>query len=410
MNKAKKYSPEVRERAVRLVQERRGEYPSLWSAVESIAPKIGCSANTLHEWVKRVEIDAGARPGTTTAEAQRIKELERENKELRRANEILRTASGFFRPGGARPQAQVVSRYAYIDQHRDAFGVEPICRVLQIAPSAYRRHAARRRSPALRSARDRRDETLLPEIERVWQANQQVYGAVKVWKQLRREGIAVARCTVERLMRRQGLRGVIRGKAVRTTISNPAAPCPLDRVNRQFTAERPNPLWVSDFTYVSTWQGWVYVAFVIDVFARYIVGWRVSRTMTTDFVLDALEQALYARQPERDALIHHSDKGSQYVSIRYTERLQEAGIEPSVGSTGDSYDNALAETINGLYKAEIIHRRGPWKSADAVEWATLEWVSWFNNQRLMEPLGYIPPAEAEAHYYRQLRQPASVAA
>ena len=222
--------------------------------------------------------------------------------------------------------------------------------------------------------------------------------------------MTVARCTVERLMRRRGLRGVIRGKAVRTTRSDPAAPCPLDRVSRQFTASRPNELWVSDYTYVSTWQGMVYVAFVIDVFARHIVGWRVSRTMTTDFVLDALEQALYARQPEPDqALIHHSDRGSQYVSIRYTGRLTEAGIEPSVGSTGDSYDNALAETINGLYKAELIHRRSPWKSADALELATLDWVSWFNTQRLMEPLGYIPPAEAEAHYYRQLKETIPVA-
>jgi len=231
----------------------------------------------------------------------------------------------------------------------------------------------------------------------------QVYGADKVWKQLNREGIVVARCTVERLMRRLGLRGVIRGKVVRTTLPDAKAPCPLDRVNRVFQAERPNQLWVADFTYVSTWQGWLYVAFVIDVFARRIVGWRVSSSMRTDFVLDALEQALYARQPDRnDTLIHHSDRGSQYVSIRYTERLAEAGIEPSVGSKGDSYDNALAETINGLYKAELIHRRAPWKSKESVELATLEWVAWFNNHRLMEPLGYIPPAEAEANYYRQL--------
>lgn len=282
---------------------------------------------------------------------------------------------------------------------------------MQVAPSAYRRRVARRRNPELRSRREQRDTLLLPEITRVWNANQQVYGVVKVWKQLQREGIQVARCTVERLMRRLGLQNVVRGKAVRTTVSNPLTPYPLDRVKRQFTAERANQLWVSDFTYVSTWQGWVYVAFIIDVFARSIVGWRVSRSMTTDFVLDALEQALYARQPERDqTLIHHLDKGSQYVSIRYTERLQEAGIDPSVGSTGDSYDNALAETINGLYKAELIHRRGPWKSADAVEWATLEWVSWFNQQRLMAPLGYVPPAEAEANYYRQLGQSTSVAA
>ena len=232
--------------------------------------------------------------------------------------------------------------------------------------------------------------------------NLQVYGADKVWRQLLREGLAVARCTVERLMREVGLRGVRRGKSVRTTVPDAKAPCPLDRVNRQFQADRPNQLWVADFTYVSTWQGFVYVAFVVDVFARYIVGWRVSTSMQTDFVLDALEQALYARRRERDReLVHHSDRGSQYVSIRYSERLAEAGIEPSVGSTGDSYDNALAETINGLYKAEIIHRRGPWKSREAVELATLEWVSWFNNKRLLEPIGYIPPAEAEANYWQQ---------
>ena len=275
--------------------------------------------------------------------------------------------------------------------------------MLQIAPSGYRLHAARGRNPALLSLRAQRDQLLEPQVERVWRANLQVYGVDKVWRQLLREGFTVARCTVERLMRRRGLRGVIRGKVVRTTISDAKAPCPLDRVNRQFKAQRPNQLWVSDFTYVSTWQGWLYVAFVIDVFARRIVGWKVSNSMRTDFVLDALEQALYDRQPERDSsLIHHSDRGSQYVSIRYSERLAEAGIEPSVGSRGDSYDNALAETINGLYKAELIHRRAPWKTKEAVELATLEWVSWFNNQRLLAPLGYVPPAEAEANYYRQL--------
>jgi len=274
---------------------------------------------------------------------------------------------------------------------------------LRIAPSGYRRHAARQRDPSQLPARARRDAALMPEIQRVWHANLQVYGADKVWRQLNREGIQVARCTVERLMKRLGLAGVRRGKVVRTTLPDYATPCPLDRVNRQFKAKRPNQLWVSDFTYVSTWQGWLYVAFVIDVFARRIVGWRVSHSMRTDFVLDALEQALWARQPERaDALIHHSDRGSQYVSIRYTERLAEAGIEPSVGSKGDSYDNALAETINGLYKAELIHRRAPWKSREAVELATLEWVAWFNNTRLLEPIGYIPPAEAEANYYRRL--------
>ncbi len=229
----------------------------------------------------------------------------------------------------------------------------------------------------------------------------QVYGADKIWKQLNREGILVARCTVERLMKKAGLQGARRGKRIRTTASDTRAPCSQDRVNRQFVADRPNQLWVSDFTYVSTWQGFVYVAFVIDVFARYIVGWRVSTSMTTDFVLDALEQALYARQPDCE-LIHHSDRGSQYVSIRYTERLEQAGITPSVGSRGDSYDNALAETINGLYKTELIHRLAPWKSREAVELATLEWVAWFNNCRLLQPLGYRPPVEIEANYYRQL--------
>ncbi|WP_087948675.1 IS3-like element ISStma17 family transposase [Stenotrophomonas muris] len=401
MSKSNKFSPEVRERAVRMVQEQRGEYPSLWAAIESISPKIGCVPQTLNEWVKRAEVDAGMREGVTSSEAQRMKELEREVKELRRANEILKLASAFFGPGGARPPPEVVK--TFIDQHRNAFGVEPLCKVLQVAPSAYRRHAALLREPHRRCARAKRDELLMPQIERVWQANMQVYGADKVWRQLAREGTAVARCTVERLMRSMGLRGVMRGKVVRTTISDAKAACPLDRVNRQFRAERPNQLWVSDFTYVPTWQGWLYVAFVIDVFARRIVGWRVSSSMRTDLVLDALEQALYARQPERDgSLVCHSDRGSQYVSIRYTERLAEAGIEPSVGSKGDSYDNALAETINGLYKAELIHRRAPWKTREAVEFATLEWVSWFNHQRLLEPIGYIPPAEAEANYYRQL--------
>ena len=256
----------------------------------------------------------------------------------------------------------------FVDKHRDTYGVEPICKVLQIAPSGYRCHAARQRKHELRCARAKRDEMLATEIQTVWQANMQVYGADKVWHQMNREGTKVARCTVERLMKRMGLQGVRRGKVIRTTVPDKAAPCPLDRVNRQFKADRPNQLWVSDFTYVSTWQGWQYVAFVIDVFARRIVGWRVSSSMRTDFVLDALEQALFDRQPERsDALIHHSDRGSQYVSILYTERLAEAGIEPSVGSRGDSYDNALAETINGLYEAELIHRRAPWKTKEALE-------------------------------------------
>jgi transposase InsO family protein len=292
---------------------------------------------------------------------------------------------------------------AFIDDNRAFYGVEPICKVLPIAPSTYHAHVAQRRDPLRLSARARRDLAFKPEIARVFAENFAVYGVRKVWRQMNREGFAIARCTVERLMRDMGLAGVIRGKPVRTTISDKAAPCPLDRVNRQFHAPAPNRLWVSDFTYVSTWGGFVYVAFVIDVYARYIVGWRVSRTAHASFVLDALEQALHDRRPvHRGGLIHHSDRGSQYVSIKYTERLAEAGIEPSVGSVGDSYDNALAETINGLYKAEVIHRRGPWRSFETVEFATLEWVDWFNHRRLLEPIGNIPPAEAEQRYYAML--------
>jgi len=295
---------------------------------------------------------------------------------------------------------------AFIDDHREAYGVEPICKVLPIAPSTYHDHAAKRRDPTKLSARAQRDMALKPEITRVFAENFEVYGARKVWRQMVREGFGVARCTVERLMAELGLQGVIRGRPVRTTVSDKAVPCPLDHVNRQFHAPAPNRLWLSDFTYVSTWSGFVYVAFIIDAYARRIVGWRVSRTAHAGFVLDALEQALHERRPTRKAgLVHHSDRGSQYVSIRYTERLAEAGIEPSVGSVGDSYDNALAETINGLYKAEVIHRRGPWRSFEAVEFATLTWVDWFNQRRLLEPIGNIPPAEAEERYYAMLNEP-----
>jgi putative transposase len=291
---------------------------------------------------------------------------------------------------------------AFIDEHREVYGVEPICRVLPIAPSTYYEHAARKADPDRRPARERRDAELSQEIRRVFAANFGVYGVRKVWRQLQRERIDVARCTVARLMRQMGLKGVVRGKSIRTTVSDASAPCPRDRVNRQFNAPRPNALWVSDFTFVATWSGFVSVAFVIDAFARRIVGWRVSRSARAEFVLDALEQALHGRQPWRTSLIHHSDRGVQYVSIKYTERLAEAGIEPSVGSVGDSYDNALAETVIGLFKTEVIHRRGPWRSFEAVEFATLEWVDWYNNRRLLESIGSIPPAEAEAAYYAKL--------
>jgi len=291
----------------------------------------------------------------------------------------------------------------FIDRHRDAYGVESICAQLPIAPSQYYEWKAREANPERLPPRLRRDRALVPEIRRVYEENFQVYGTRKVWRQLGREGQDVARCTVERLMRGLGLQGVVRGKKRRTTIADDRAERPLDRVNRQFQARRPNQLWVADFTYVATWAGFVYVAFVIDVFARRIIGWRVSRSMSTDLVLDALEQALWARSEAR-GVIHHSDRGGQYLSIRYSERLAEAGAEPSVGSVGDSYDNALAETIIGLYKTEVIYPRGPWRHFDAVEYATLEWVDWFNHRRLLEPIGNVPPAELEASYYQSTGQ------
>ena len=291
---------------------------------------------------------------------------------------------------------------AFIDEHRSDYGVEPICKVLPIAPSTYWEHAARQAAPARAPERERHDAEHCRQIRRVHAENLSVYGVRKVWRQLGREGHRVARCTVGRLMKRMGLQGVIRGKAVKTTVSSPATPCPADKVNRNFKAQRPNVLWLSDFTYVPTWSGFVYVAFVIDAFARRIVGWKASTSMQSAFVLDALEQALHARRPIKgDGLVHHSDRGVQYVSIKYTDRLKEAGVEPSVGSVGDSYDNALAETINGLYKAEVIHRRRSWRSMSEVEIATLEWLDWFNNRRLLEPIGNIPPAEAEARYWAQ---------
>ncbi len=298
---------------------------------------------------------------------------------------------------------------AFIDDHRDAYGVEPICRVLPIAPSTYFKHVARRRDPDGLPPRARRDAVLCEHIRRVHAENFGVYGVRKVWRQLGRAGIAVARCTVARLMRQMGLQGAVRGKPVRTTVRDPAAPCPLDRVNRQFEVPRPDALWVSDLTEVATWAGFVHAAFVVDAFARRIVGWRASRTARAGFVPDALEQALHDRRPVRGDLVHPSDRGGQYLSIRYTERLAEAGIEPSVGSVGDSYDNALAESVIGLFKTEVIRRRGPWRNLETVEYATLEWVDWYNNRRLLEPIGNIPPAEAEERYYAQLEAPAMAA-
>lgn len=294
----------------------------------------------------------------------------------------------------------------FIDQERDMYGVEPICNVLPIAPSSYYRSKHLVRHPEQRCARVQRDDMLAPEIARVYEENNGVYGARKVWKQLERESLSTARCTVERLMRSLGLEGVRRGKRCITTIPDELANKPLDLVNRQFTAAQPNQLWVADITYVATWSGFVYVAFVVDVFSRYIVGWRVLKSLHTDIVLDALEQALWARG-KPTGVTHHSDRGSQYLSIRYTERLAEAGFNASVGSVGDSYDNALAETINGLFKAEVIHKDGPWKGLDDVERATLTWVDWFNNRRLLGPIGDIPPVEYENLYYQRAESAAA---
>ncbi|HBE5760715.1 TPA: IS3 family transposase, partial [Escherichia coli] len=378
MTKNTRFSPEVRQRAIRMVLESQDEYDSQWAAICSIAPKIGCTPETLRVWVRQHERDTGGGDGgLTSAERQRLKELERENRELRRSNDILRQASAYFGEGGVRPPLEKMM--PLLDKLREQYGVGPVCSELHIAPSTYYHCQQQRHHPDKRSARAQHDDWLKKEIQRVYDENHQVYGVRKVWRQLLREGIRVARCTVARLMAVMGLAGVLRGKKVRTTISRKAVAAG-DRVNRQFVAERPDQLWVADFTYVSTWQGFVYVAFIIDVFAGYIVGWRVSSSMETTFVLDALEQALWARRPS--GTIHHSDKGSQYVSLAYTERLKEAGLLASTGSTGDSYDNAMAESINGLYKAEVIHRKS-WKNRAEVELATLTWVDWYNNRRLL---------------------------
>ena len=380
-----------------MVFEHQGEHDSQWAAIASIASKIGCTAETLRKWVRQAERDTGQRAGLTTDEKQRLKELERENRELKRANEILKKASAFFAQAELDRRGKVVTEF--IDGNRSQYGVESMCSMLHIAPSTYYEHAARQRDPDRLPARTKRDASLSVEIDRVWRENRQVYGARKVWKQLNREGQQVARCTVARLMRNLGLQGVVRGRKFKTTIADEVAMRPPDLVDRDFTATRPNQLWVADLTYVATWRGFVYVAFVIDVFSRKIVGWRTMNSLKTDIALDALEQALWSRS-DTTSLIHHSDRGVQYLSIRYTERLAEAGIESSVGSIGNSYDNALAESVIGLYKTEVIRREGPWKCLDDVEFATLDWVCWYNDKRLLEPIGDIPPAEFEQMYHQ----------
>jgi putative transposase len=392
-----RYPAEMRERAVRMVFEAEQHTGSRWEAICSVAEKLGPTPGTVRKWVLRVEIDEGLKPRVSTDERERLKELERENRELRRANEILKSASAFFAAeldGPRRPSTMI----AYIDAHRSRFGVEPICRVLQFAPSTY--WSAKRRPT---SARSHRDEVLKPEIVRVHVENFGVYGAPKIWAQLNREGIQVARCTVERLMRELGLQGTVRGKPKRTTVTDDAADRPRGLVDRQFHAEAPNRLWVADLTYVRTWSGFVYVAFVTDVFSRHIVGWQASRSLRTDLALHALEQAIWDRTRDGTdlaGLVHHSDRGVQHLAIRYTERLAANGVVNSVGSRGDSYDNAIAESIFGLYKTELIRNKGPWRGLDDLELATLEWVDWFNHHRLFHELGRIPPAEFEDQHYR----------
>ncbi|MEV0597668.1 IS3 family transposase [Nonomuraea cavernae] len=397
------YPAELRRRAVRMVAEVRPDYPTEWATINAVATKLGIgTAETLRTWVRQAQIDEGSRPGRTTDESAELKRLRRENAELRRANEILKAASGFLR-GRARPAAHAL--VTFIDQHAGVFGVEPICRVLTehgcpISTSTY--YAAKRRPPSARSVRD---AELDEHIQRLHAANYGVYGARKVWQQLLREGHRVARCTVERRMRALGLQGARRGKKIRTTTPDPGHERAADRLRRDFTASRPNATWVADFTHVSAWCGVVYVAFVVDIYSRAIVGWAASLTKHTTLVLDALDMALWRRErtghPAGPGLIHHSDAGSQYTSFRFTTHLLAAGIDASIGTVGDALDNALMESQIGLYKTELIKPRGPWRSLADVELATAEWVAWFNTTRLHSSIGHLPPEEFEAIYYAQ---------
>ncbi|MFL0577454.1 IS3 family transposase [Brevibacterium luteolum] len=392
----RKYPDELRERATRMAIDARKEPEARRGAFNRIGEQLGVHPEALRTWVKKAEIDQGLRPGTTSDDAARMAELERENRELRRANTILRQASGFLR-GGARPPLAVMC--AFIDAHRDEHGVEPICRVLQIAPSSY--YAHRTRKP---SARQRRDVELTEAITQVHEENYGVYGARKVHAELRRQGHEVARCTVERLMRTAGLRGVSRAKGPRTTKPAPETDRPADLVNRDFTAEAVNQLWVADITYVRTFAGWVYVAFVLDVFSRRIVGWQVSTRLYTALAIDALEMGIWTRRRDGDDLsgrVHHSDRGVQYRAVRYAERLAVEDAVASVGSRGDSYDNAMAEALNSLFKAELVRNHGPWRDVSHVEVAIAEWVDWYNHRRLHGEIGHVPPVEFEAVHAEQ---------
>ncbi|MFI2431124.1 IS3 family transposase [Streptomyces sp. NPDC018693] len=404
------YPAELRERAVRMVAEVHPNYPTEWAAMKAVAAKLGIgAAETVRTWVRKAEVDAGQRPGTTSEEAAEIKRLRAENAELRRANEILKAASGFLR-GRARPAVQAL--VAFIDEFKQVFGVEPICRVLsdhglKIATSTY--YAAKNRAP---SARAVRDAELRAHISRVHADNYGVYGVRKVWRQLHREGIPVARCTVARLMHELRLEGARRGRKIRTTVRDDGHERAADLLRRDFTASRPNERWVADFTYVATWSGIVYVAFVVDVFSRAIGGWSAATSKRAKLVLDALDMALWRRDragtPAGPGLVHHSDAGSQYTSFAFTAHLLEAGIDASVGTVGDALDNALMESQIGLYKAELIKPRKPWHGLADVELGTAEWVDWFNNQRLHSAIGNLPPHEYETNHYAQHQpQPAA---
>ncbi|THA24053.1 IS3 family transposase [Streptomyces sp. RKND-216] len=410
MTRPSPYPPELRERAVRMVAEVRPNYPTEWAAMKAVAAKLGIgAAETVRTWVRKAQVDAGQRPGVTSEEAAEIKRLKAENAELKRANEILKAASGFLR-GRARPATQAL--VAFIDEFKQVFGVEPICRVLtghglQIATSTY--YAAKNRPPSPRSVRD---TELKEHIGRVHADNYGVYGIRKVWRQLDREGIPVARCTVARLMRELGLQGARRGRKIRTTVRDEGHERAADLLNRDFTARGPNQRWVADFTHVRTWNGVVYVAFVVDVYSRTIVGWSAATSKRAKLVLDALDMALWRRDragtPAGPGLIHHSDAGSQYTSFAFTTHLVAAGLDASIGSVGDALDNALMESQIGLFKTELIKPRTTWKTLAEIEVATAEWVDWFNHHRIHTAIGDIPPAECEATYYAQHQpQPAA---
>ncbi|RVT29946.1 IS3 family transposase [Acinetobacter indicus] len=402
-----KYTPEIRERAVQLLIESEKDYPSTWAAITAIAPKIGCTPETLRVWYLKHMDQLNPAKVQQISDQEKMKQMEREIKELKRANEILRKAAGFFRPGGARPPTQIM--VDFILNNKDRYGVEAICRILPIATSTYYRTLDLTVNPEHRAKRDLHDLQHAEEIKRIWKESSGRYGVRKVWQQLKREGYVIARCTVARLMQKLGIQGVWRGKNKQTTRNRDDQKRADDLVKRNFNADHPNQLWVGDFTYIQTHSGWVYTAFVIDVFSRAIVGWKVSTRMNTDMVLDALEQALHDRGMPKN-VIHHSDRGVQYLSIRYTNRLEAANLRASVGTTGDSYDNALAETVNGLYKTEVIeYLKADWQGLADVQLATLNWVDWFNKKRVHSALGYVSPFEFEAMYYDKINPLGQVA-